>query len=119
MIYNNNNFFDSYKIVLDKNKKGEHKGILWIGNLDKKGEVDRFELIEIFLNLGVQIRHVKNILPINFAIGGQENKKEVHATIEYTDGGSLVKTLLVSYDPDYVKHLSSIFEELWKNSLIM
>jgi two-component system, OmpR family, sensor histidine kinase VicK len=119
MIYNNNNFFDSYKIVLNKNKKGEHKGIRWIGNLHKKEEVDRFELIEIFLNLGVQIRHVKNILPINFAIGGQENKKEVHAIIEYTDGGSLVKTLLVSNDPDYVKHFSLIFEELWKNSLIL
>lgn len=122
MIYNNNNFFDSYKIVLDKNKKGEHKGIRWIGNLDKKEEeeIDRFELIEIFLNLGVQIRHVKNILPINFAIGiGKNNKKEVHATIEYSQGGSLVKSLLVSNDPEYIRHFTLIFEELWKNSLIM
>jgi hypothetical protein len=122
MIYNNNNFFDSYKRVLDKYKRGEHVGIRWIGTLDKKeGEevVDRFELIEIFLNLGVQIRHVKNILPINFAIGGEKNKKEVHATIEYAQGGNLVKSLLVSNDPDYVRHFTSIFEELWKNSLIL
>jgi len=72
MIYNN--FFDCYKRVLDKYKKGEHAGIRWIGTLDK----DRSDLIQIFLDLGVQIRHVKNILPINFAIGG---KKEVQFDI--------------------------------------
>ena len=122
MIYNNNNFFESYKRVLNSYKKGEHGGVRWIGNLDKgEGEerVDRFELIETFLNLGVQIRHVRNILPINFAIGGQKGKKEVHATIEYAQGGNLVKSLLVSNDPQYIKHFSSIFEELWKNSLIL
>ena len=126
MIYNNNNFFESYKRVLNSYKKGEHGGVRWIGNLDEgegegEGEerVDRFELIETFLNLGVQIRHVRNILPINFAIGGQKGKKEVHATIEYAQGGNLVKSLLVSNDPQYIKHFSSIFEELWKNSLIL
>jgi two-component system, OmpR family, sensor histidine kinase VicK len=118
MIYNN--FFDSYKTVLDNYKKGEHRGIRWIGNLDKEEEIDRIELIEIFLNLGVQIRHVKNILPINFAIGGgKKSTKEVHATIEYAQGGNLVKSLLVSNDPEYVRHFTSIFEELWKNSLIL
>ena len=71
MIYNN--FFDSYKRILDKHKRAEHMGIRWIGTLNK--EEERIELIEVFLNLGVQIRHVKNILPINFAIGGQKNKK--------------------------------------------
>jgi two-component system, OmpR family, sensor histidine kinase VicK len=45
--------------------------------------------------------------------------KEVQATIEYAQGGDLVKSLLVSNDPEYVRHFSSIFEELWKNSLIM
>ncbi|HJT48849.1 MAG TPA: hypothetical protein VJ729_11765 [Nitrososphaeraceae archaeon] len=120
MIYNH--FFDSYKTVLSKYHKGEHRGIRWIGNLVKNGkeEQDRLELIEVFLNLGVQIRHVKNILPINFAIGEGKNRgKEVHATIEYTQGGNLVKSLLISNDPEYVKHFSSIFEELWSNSLIL
>jgi hypothetical protein len=119
MIYNN--FLDSYKRVLSKYNKGEHVGIRWIGNLDKKGEEeDRTELIEVFLNLGVEIRHVKNILPINFVIGGgKKNKKEIHATIEYTQAGKLVKSLLVSNDPDYVKHFTLIFEELWKNSLLL
>ncbi len=119
MIYNN--FFDSYKTVLDNYYKGEHRGIRWIGNLDKKEEEeDRIGLIEVFLNLGVQIRHIKNILPINFAIGGgKKSTKEVYATIEYAQGGNLIKSLLVSNDPEYVRHFSLIFEELWKNSLIL
>ena len=102
MIYNN--FFDSYKRVLGKYKKGEHAGIRWIGTLDE----DRSDLIEIFLNLGVQIRHVRNILPINFAIGG---KKEVHATIEYTEGGNLVQSLLVRMN----HHISNILVQFLKN----
>jgi two-component system, OmpR family, sensor histidine kinase VicK len=119
MIYNN--FFDSYKRVLDRYKRGEHAGIRWIGNLDREEEErDRSDLIEIFLDLGVQIRHIRNILPINFVIGGgEQNKKELHATIEYAEGGNLVKSLLVSNDPEYIRHFSSVFEELWKNSLIL
>jgi two-component system, OmpR family, sensor histidine kinase VicK len=77
-------------------------------------------LIDIFLDLGVQIRHIRNLLPINFVIGEiEQNKKEIHATIEYADGGNLVKSLLVSNDLAYIRHFSLIFEELWKNSLIL
>jgi hypothetical protein len=86
-----NSFFDSYKRLLDKCKNGGHKGIRWIGTIINKDIVS--DLIEIFEDAGVQIRHVKTILPINFVIGG---KKELHATIEYTEGGNSVQSLLIS-----------------------
>jgi hypothetical protein len=41
------------------------------------------------------------------------------ATIGYAEGGNLVKSLLVSNDPEYIRHFSLIFEELWENSLIL
>jgi hypothetical protein len=74
------------------------------------------------LDLGVQLRHVKTILPINFAIGkrgGVEEENELHATIEYGEGGNSIQSLIVSNDPAYIKHFSLIFEELWNNSLIL
>jgi len=117
-------FFDSYKRVLDKYKNGEHKGIRWIGTIKNKKDISNSNLIEMFLDLGVQLRHVKTILPINFAIGkrggvDEEGENELHATIEYAEGGNSIQSLLVSNDPAYIKHFSLIFEELWNNSLIL
>jgi hypothetical protein len=48
-----------------------------------------------------------------FAIGD----KELNATVENMEGGKMVRTLLTSNEPIYVKHFSSIFEELWKNGI--
>ena len=48
------------------------------------------DLIEIFENLGVQVRHVKTILPMNFVIGCE---KEIHATIEYAEDDNSVQSL--------------------------
>jgi hypothetical protein len=53
MIYNS--FLDSYKKVLDKSKKGEHKGIRWIGNIEKQYA----KLVKVFSDLGVQVKDVK------------------------------------------------------------
>lgn len=50
--------FGSFKKVLDKYKKGEHKGIRWLGNIDKQQDV---EVVKKFLDLGMQIRHTMNI----------------------------------------------------------
>jgi hypothetical protein len=100
MIYNN--FFDSYKRVLDKYKNGLHKGILWIGTIINKDIVS--DLFELFKDSGVQVRHIKTILPVNFVIG---SKKELHATIEYAESGNSVQSLLVSNDSAYIKNFTS------------
>ena len=41
--------------------------------------------------------------------------KEIAVTIEKMEGGRVVQSLLISNEPLYLKHFSSIFEELWKN----
>jgi two-component system, OmpR family, sensor histidine kinase VicK len=114
IIYDNDKFFNTYKKLLDKYKKGEHNGIRWVTNIvGVKLEKDDIELIKTFLDLGMQIRHVKNLSLMNFAV----SDKMLNATIEKLEGGKMVQSLLTSHDPNYVHHFYSMFEQLWDNGI--
>ena len=111
-----NNFFEDYKrIVADKqriageSKRKESKGIRWITSIDK----DSIELVKIFLNAGIQIRHLKNLTHMNFAV----DDRYFYATIDKMENGNFVNSLLTSNEPAYIRHYSFIFEELWKNGI--
>jgi two-component system, OmpR family, sensor histidine kinase VicK len=104
-----NNFLESYKKVLDKFKKGEHKGIRFITTIDKDNE----RLALSLLKEGVQIRHTKNLTPLSFSI----SNKEFLATAEKMEGGKMIRSLLVSTEPTYTDHYNYIFERLWDNSI--
>ena len=103
------NFFGPYKNILDKYKTGEGKGIKWVINIEKES----VELVKIFLGLGMQIKHIKNLPPINFSVGD----KEVNATIEKMEGGMMVRSLITSNEPIYISHFYSIFEQLWNKGI--
>jgi two-component system, OmpR family, sensor histidine kinase VicK len=105
-----NNFFDDYKKIIDRyRKRGEGKGLRWITTIDK----DSIHLVKLFLNAGVQIKHIKNLTPMNFAV----DNRHFHATIEKMEGGKIMENLLISNEPAYISHYNSIFEELWKNGI--
>ena len=55
MQYSYNHFFDIKKKLLDKQKKGEHKGIRYISNIDKHN----VNFAKILLNAGIEIRYLK------------------------------------------------------------
>ena len=109
LIYDN--FLDLYKKVLHKNKKRKEKDIRWIINVSKENG----GLVKTFLDLGMQIRHIKNTPPMNFAIGDDR----LHATIEKMDSSKMVQvqSLLTSNEPVYIEHFNSLFQELWKNGI--
>jgi signal transduction histidine kinase len=109
MQYSYNHFFDITKKLLDQQKEGKHKGIRYVTNI----EHDSLQLTRLYLDHGIQIKHVKNLPPVSFGI----SDKEIALTIEKMDGGKLVQSLLISNEPVYVKHFTSIFEELWKNGI--
>jgi signal transduction histidine kinase len=109
MQYSYNNFFEIKKKLLDKQKKGEHKGIRFISIIDR----DNMNLAKILLDAGIEIRHVKNLPPMSFGV----SDKEIAATIENMEGGKNVQSLLLSNEPVYVNHFYYIFEELWKNGI--
>jgi two-component system, OmpR family, sensor histidine kinase VicK len=63
--------FDSYKSVVDKHQKeggGEGDGLRWITNVNKES----LNLVKIFLDSGIQIRHIKNMPPISFGLSDKE-----------------------------------------------
>ena len=103
-----NNFFDEYKKIIDRHRKrAEGNGVRWIISIDK----DSIDLVKLFLNTGVQIRHVKNLTPMNFAV----DNRHFHATIDKMEEGKIMESLLTSNEPAYISHYNSIFEHLWKN----
>ena len=105
-----NNYFDTYEEVMLKYRNGQHRGIRWITSIKDKDSAD---LVRMFLNIGVQIRHVKDIPPIDFAV----SNKVMMAAIGKVEGGEMAQSLLVSNEPAYINHFASIFEELWKNGI--
>jgi hypothetical protein len=102
-------FFETKKKLTDKQKRGEHQGIRYLSYIDN----DNIQIVKTFLDAGFQVRHVKNLPPLSFGI----SDKEAALTIEKMEGGKNIQTFLVSNDPQYVQHFTSIFEELWENGI--
>jgi two-component system, OmpR family, sensor histidine kinase VicK len=105
----NNNFLDLYEKLLEKYHRGEGRGIKWVMTINKES----IELVRKFLELGVKIRHVKNLTPISFAVG----EHELNATLSEMIGGKMVENLLTSNEPIYVRLFTSMFEELWREGV--
>jgi signal transduction histidine kinase len=104
-----NNYFDACEQVMDKYNKNEHDGIKLVTSINK----DSVELVKSFLDIGIEIRHVKNLPPIDFAA----SDKEMIATIQRSETGEMIQNLLVSNESAYLDHFVSIFEELWKGGI--
>ena len=105
-----NYLLDSYKNVVDKYRKGESKeGMRWIINIDKES----IDLVKIFLNAGIQIRHIKNMPPMNFGVSDQE----IAVTLEKMEGGRMGQSFLISNEHLYINHFNSLFDEIWNNGI--
>jgi two-component system, OmpR family, sensor histidine kinase VicK len=106
-----NYFFDDYKKIVDRSRrKGkESKGVRWITSIYK----DIIDLVKIFLDSGMQVRHLKNLIHLDFAV----DNKNFNATIDKMEGGKLMESLLISNEPAYVSHYNSVFEDLWKEGI--
>jgi signal transduction histidine kinase len=104
-----NNYFDSYQKIMQEYSRGGHKGIRLVSSIDRES----LDIVRKFLAIGVQIRHVKNMPPIDFAV----SDREMIATIEKIESGQIIQNLLVSTEQPYLDHFTSIFDELWKNGV--
>ena len=107
--YSHNYFFDIKKKLLDKQKRGEHEGIRYITSIDN----DNLYISKLYLEYGIQIRHIKNLPPMSFSV----SDKDIAVTIEKMEGGRRVQSLLISNEPLYVRHFTSLFEEIWRNGI--
>src|SRR5215813_12758913 len=95
-------FFDLYMNIVDKYRKGEGEGLRWAIHIDKQN----LDLVKVFLKAGIQIRHVKNMPPMNFGV----SEVATAATIEKQEGGKVSQSFLISNEPLYINHFSSLFE---------
>jgi two-component system sensor histidine kinase VicK len=108
MVYNN--FFNLYEDIIERQKKGgEGDGIKWLTFIDNNK--NNIEIVRKFLKAGIQIKHLKNLPPMNFSV----DSKSIQATIESMDKGKLMNRLLVSNEPAYATHFILFFQELWNN----
>ena len=103
-----NGFLELFMKTLEKQRGEQTKGIRWIMRIEK----DSVNVVKKILRLGVEVRHVKNLAPINFAV----SKHGLIATVEEMNGG-IVQNLLASNEGSYIKHFSSMFEQLWKEGI--
>ena len=109
MQYSHGYFFDLKKRLLDKQRRGEHKGIRYVTNIDKSN----LQISKLYLESGIQIRHIKNLPPMSFGV----SDREIAVTIEKMEEGERVQSLLISSESLYVKHFTSLFEEIWRNGI--
>ncbi len=109
MHYSHKYFYDIKKKLLDRQKRGEHKGLRYITSIDN----ENLELVKLYLELGIRIKHVSNLPPMSFGV----SDKKIAVTIEKMETGKVVQSLLLSNESQYIKHFSSVFQRLWENGI--
>src|SRR5437763_1452269 len=89
--------FDSYRNVVEKHKKGESKeGLRWLTSIDDR---ETANLVQLLVQSGMQVRHIRNMPPLNFGV----SDKEVALTVEKMEGGKMSSSFLISSEPLYVE----------------
>lgn len=105
-----NNYFDVYKRISRYQKALAHDGMRIATSITDSKDI---MIVKKFLDLGIEIRHVKNLPPISFAA----SEKEMIATIQKTEGGQVIQNLLTTNEKPYLTHFKAIFDELWDNGI--
>ena len=103
------NFFNLYKDIIARQKKGEGTGIKWLTYIDN--DKNSVQLVKTFLDAGIQIRHIKNFPSMNFSF----DSNSIQITIEKMKYGNFMNRLLISNEPNILDHFTSYFQELWNN----
>ncbi len=105
-----NKFYDLHQEILERYRNGNHKGIRWITSINNKKDI---ELVKTFMDKGIEIRHVKDLLTSNFAL----SDKAFLFTIEKMEEGKMITNILSSNDLLYINHYKIVFENLWKKCI--
>ena len=101
---------NAYLNLLSKFKKASiiNRGsIRWITCIEDKKEED-IDLINKFLDMGIEIRHINHLPPLNFAV----SEKQFVGTVEKIVNGEMFGKLVHSTESLFVRHFQSIFEDL-------
>ncbi len=105
-------FLDISRKILRSYNAGKHDGIKWVTSINDKNDVN---LVNFFSKNGMKIRHTSDRPSINFVI----SDKYFASTTEKMIHGEMVSNLIFSNDPMYLEHFTTIFNNTWKNSILL
>ena len=104
----NQTLLQAYLNHLSKYKEGKVKsGVRWVTYIENKKE--DIELINKFLDIGIEIKHVKNLPPLYFSV----SRKQCVTAVENIENGEMYQRIIHSTEPLYILHYKKVFEELW------
>jgi hypothetical protein len=108
LVDQNQNLLQAYLNHLSKYKEEKVKsGVRWVTYIENKKE--DIELIKKFLNIGIRIKHVRNLPPLYFSV----SRKQCVTTVEDIKDGKMFQKIIHSTEPLYILHYQTVFEELW------
>ncbi|HKX97576.1 MAG TPA: HAMP domain-containing sensor histidine kinase [Candidatus Nitrosocosmicus sp.] len=105
---NKNIPIESITNALINDRINTHKGIRILVEITR----DNLEIIKELLDLGIQIRHIKNISSIDYTV----TNSDLIIAVKRTEKNDPSDSILYSNDPSYLDHFTNVFEEMWKSS---
>lgn len=105
---NKNYLIESITNVLTHERINAHKLIRILVEITR----DNLEIVKELLNLGIQIRHIKDMSSIDYTV----TNSDLIIAVKRTEKNDPSNSILYSNDPSYLDHFTNVFEELWKSS---
>ena len=108
-----NSFFGMYQEIMDKYDGECHDGIRWITNISCRDDVG---LVKLFMDIGIKIRSVRNLPPLNFLVTDKVFISNAEK-IDRKEDRKTINSIFTSNDGLYINQYQSVFEDLWKNGI--
>ena len=105
---NKNYLIESITNALTNERVNTHKRIRILVEITR----DNLEIIKELLDLGIQIRHIKDMSSIDYTV----TSSDLIIAVKRTEKNDPSDSILYSNDPSYIDHFINVFEELWKSS---
>ncbi|HYG00684.1 MAG TPA: HAMP domain-containing sensor histidine kinase [Candidatus Saccharimonadales bacterium] len=103
----NKNYLTRPLFSLLESKKEVPKRIRIIVEINR----DNFEMVKRLRNLGIEVKHSKDVFSINYIVTDSDLAVAIKKTGKNAPGDSI----LYSNDPSYLEHFSKGFDEVWRN----
>ncbi len=105
---NKNYLIESITNALTNERINTHKRIRILVEITR----DNLEIVKELLDLGIQIRHIKDMSSIDYTV----TNSDLIIAVKRTEKNDPSDSILYSNDPSYLDHFANVFEELWKSS---
>ena len=108
-----NSFFGMYQEIMDKYDEECHDGVRWVTNISCRDDVG---LVKLFMDIGIKIRSVRNLPPLNFLVTDKVFISNAEK-IDRKEDRKTINSIFTSNDGLYIDQYQSVFEDLWKNGI--